>query len=231
MFTNNKYSKIYFNIIQRAQSRVLLEEIYYEKHHIIPKSLGGSNDISNIVTLTAREHYICHLLLTKFTKGKDRTKMVHAAWRMMCPAKNSNRSYKITSHLYASIKEQRAVHLRTLVGEKSHSFGKKTGRTSEHFTEEWRANLSASKKGKTTWNKGVSRTDEERAKISATRKLKASDPTWNIRPPCSEEKANKIANALKGKKWANNGSERNYVSPSDFQSLITTGWVPGFGRF
>jgi 5-methylcytosine-specific restriction endonuclease McrA len=36
---------------------------YKEIHHILPKSLGGSNDKSNLVELTAREHYIVHMLI------------------------------------------------------------------------------------------------------------------------------------------------------------------------
>jgi hypothetical protein len=38
---------------------------YYELHHIIPKSSGGSNDKSNLIALTARQHYIAHWMLWK----------------------------------------------------------------------------------------------------------------------------------------------------------------------
>lgn len=57
-FLINKYTKWYFNIIESAQRQEM--DGYTEKHHIIPKSLGGSNDKTNIVKLTAREHFICH---------------------------------------------------------------------------------------------------------------------------------------------------------------------------
>lgn len=79
MFIKNKYNKWYFNIIDRAKSRTLANDDYVEKHHIIPKSLGGSNNADNLVCLTAKEHFICHLLLTKMTAGVARTKMVYAA--------------------------------------------------------------------------------------------------------------------------------------------------------
>jgi hypothetical protein len=46
----------YFSIVNRALSRVV-GDMYVEKHHIIPKSLGGSNDKSNLVKLTAKEHF------------------------------------------------------------------------------------------------------------------------------------------------------------------------------
>ena len=41
MYLQNKYTKCYYNIIDRAKSRDLSKETYTEKHHIIPKSLGG----------------------------------------------------------------------------------------------------------------------------------------------------------------------------------------------
>ena len=64
VFIDNKYTKCYFNIISAAKARINLCE-YAESHHIIPKSLGGSDDQINLVDLTAREHFICHWLLTK----------------------------------------------------------------------------------------------------------------------------------------------------------------------
>lgn len=61
LFIDNKYSKAYFNITNRAKSRYISG--YKEKHHIIPRSLGGDNSEDNLATLTAKEHYIVHLLL------------------------------------------------------------------------------------------------------------------------------------------------------------------------
>ena len=63
MYLTNKYSKWYHKIIENAKLRNLSEGI--EKHHIIPKSLGGSNLKQNIARLTPREHFVCHMMLTK----------------------------------------------------------------------------------------------------------------------------------------------------------------------
>jgi len=57
------YQKHYDALILRAQSRTL--ETYTERHHILPKSLGGTDDATNIVSLTAEEHYLAHQLLVK----------------------------------------------------------------------------------------------------------------------------------------------------------------------
>jgi hypothetical protein len=74
MYLQNKYSQCYYNIIARAQSRSALPDII-KKHHIIPKSLGGSNDTDNLVNLTPKEHFVCHLLLTRMCTGKAKQKM------------------------------------------------------------------------------------------------------------------------------------------------------------
>jgi len=78
MYLQNKYTNWYYSIINNAQSRILSNDVYTEKHHIIPKSLGGSDLKDNLVRLTAREHFICHLLLTKITVGEHRYKMFSA---------------------------------------------------------------------------------------------------------------------------------------------------------
>lgn len=48
--------------------------VYYEKHHIIPKSVGGNDNPDNICILLPREHFVCHWLLTKMVSGKSKYK-------------------------------------------------------------------------------------------------------------------------------------------------------------
>lgn len=76
MYLDNKYTNWYNSIINNARQRTLLG--YTEKHHIIPSSIGGTNEHTNLVILTPREHFICHLLLTKMTTGNDYYKMSYA---------------------------------------------------------------------------------------------------------------------------------------------------------
>jgi len=108
-------------------------------------------------------------------------------------------------------------------------------RTSADFTAEWKANISKSLKGKHTGvnnpNFGNKYSTETRTKISESRKAKSSDPTWNIRPPCSAEKAEKIKKANLGKRWIHNKSsnERKYINPADVAAFISDGWEYGIG--
>jgi hypothetical protein len=104
MFNKFKYTKWYNEIILRAQARTLSSDLYREKHHIVPRSLGGSNQASNLVILTAREHFLCHWLLTKMTSGQDQQKMAYACKRMMHSAGEKQYRYKVNSKLYEQLK-------------------------------------------------------------------------------------------------------------------------------
>ena len=61
------YDKIYLAICERGKTTRNLGT-YCEKHHIVPRCIGGTNDLSNLTILTYREHFIVHLLLTKIHK-------------------------------------------------------------------------------------------------------------------------------------------------------------------
>lgn len=98
---NNKYKVWHDNIIAKGKNRVLTG--YQEKHHIIPKSLGGSNSKDNIVALTPKEHFIIHILLCKFTVGKSRLKMLNALHAMMFFT-TKQRGYKTSSRIVANLR-------------------------------------------------------------------------------------------------------------------------------
>ena len=58
------YLKIYNEIIENAKRRDKLN-CYMERHHIVPKSEGGTDVNDNLVYLTPKEHFIVHKLLYK----------------------------------------------------------------------------------------------------------------------------------------------------------------------
>lgn len=70
----NKYTAWYLEFIEFRRYRKLVSTLYSEKHHILPRSLGGSDSVSNVVILTAREHYIAHLLLARMFGGASKIK-------------------------------------------------------------------------------------------------------------------------------------------------------------
>ena len=70
------YQNIYNNLIEKRKLNPVTEG-YKEKHHILPKSLGGTNDKSNLVALTGREHWVAHLLLHKIHKRSETAYACH----------------------------------------------------------------------------------------------------------------------------------------------------------
>jgi hypothetical protein len=116
------YQKIYDRIIERAKNRKL--EGYKEKHHILPKCIGGKDEKSNIVELTAREHFLCHLLLCEI--HPNNSKLTHAIWMMsnMMSSKHK-RDYTISNRLYERLRKLHAEALSIqFSGENNPMYGK-----------------------------------------------------------------------------------------------------------
>lgn len=82
------YQKIYDCLITRSKFRTI--DGYTERHHIIPKCMGGSDDPENIAILTAEEHYLAHLLLVKIYPNVDG--LVMAAHKMTSNSPTQKRS-------------------------------------------------------------------------------------------------------------------------------------------
>ena len=74
---DNKYSRWYYSIVYKAKNQLRKKLnrnnslfVYYEKHHILPVSIYPEYKNlrlwpGNAVLLTAKEHFVCHKLLTK----------------------------------------------------------------------------------------------------------------------------------------------------------------------
>lgn len=94
------YSKVYRSLIANAASRITDPYEYYEVHHITPSSMGGSDDPSNLVKLTAREHYIAHWLLVKIYKNYK----MASAFNNMC-MRDSNQKREFSSRQFETARK------------------------------------------------------------------------------------------------------------------------------
>lgn len=110
MFIDNKYKRWYMAIVEKRRLDVPAE--YCEEHHVIPTSLGGVDDRTNIVKLTGREHFICHKLLVKMTDGKEKRSMAFAMHKM---AYGTNKEkYHISSRDYVILRRINADAVREM---------------------------------------------------------------------------------------------------------------------
>lgn len=171
MFIDNKYTTCYNRIISNGKKS--RPELKTEKHHIIPECFftnrvrkgppgwldGDPNDPNNITFLTCKEHFICHRLLIKMLSGIPKAKMVHALSMMLANNQNQERTYRVTSRIYETLK----IQLSDIMKEK--------------WTEELRNIRSAEMKGDLNHFYGKQHTEETKEKM---RKRVVSEETKNL---------------------------------------------------
>lgn len=219
MFASNKYTNWYNTLITRAKARNTTIG-YIEKHHIIPRSLGGLDVSDNLVSLTAREHYIAHLLLTKMTRGKDYHRMVMALVMMQYGSRKHIRDYTITARRVALLREQSALAKSALTKGKS------------KHTLESKQKLREKATGRPSPNKGKPMPEEQRRKIAETLSGRAPSPE-TVRKihkkrqgyRHSSETKQKIAEGNRGKTVKISDETRKKISES--LSGIPRPWVKG----
>lgn len=109
------YLKIYCKLIRKAETRDKIEG-YTENHHVFPKSIYGNNN--RIVPLTAREHYIAHMLLEKICikrYGLNHIKTCKMMWAHLamksgytCPTK---KCHYINSYIYEKCRIRYSIYI------------------------------------------------------------------------------------------------------------------------
>lgn len=120
------YAKIYNQIIER---RLLIPfDGYTESHHIIPKSLGGSDLKDNLVNLTAREHFLCHWILVKMhMHNKNSYHKMIKAFGMMLHAHTSvqdRHKSRLTSRIFEKYRTDLSESMSALQqGDKNSQYG------------------------------------------------------------------------------------------------------------
>ena len=175
------YARVYDDLMMRARARSITG--YSEKHHMIPRCMGGPNSKANIVELTAREHVMAHKLLVRIYPGN--LKLWHALMlmgRLKVPA----------SRVTAREREEYAKRRREF-----------------RYSDESKAKMSESAKkrapngeatqfpkGHSTWNKGLK---DFRAGYSHSEETRAKITTANVR------NANKPPSPPKGFRWGKGG--------------------------
>lgn len=167
----NKYTTWYDNIINKAKANPFVG--YTETHHIVPRSLGGANDPANLVDLSARQHFVCHWLLTKMHSGQDRGKMINALVMMQGESTHQHRyNTKITSRAFAKLREEYAAYISKMnTGTKltpeqcEKVSASKRGKRRPEFATEWKSKLSIRQMGEKNSRYGVLVSDDTKRKI------------------------------------------------------------------
>lgn len=209
MYLANKYTSWYNTIIFNAQSNPMTGK--GERHHIIPKSLGGSNLNENLVKLTPRAHFVCHWLLTKMTEGKDKSKM-HLALLKMCVSSKTHDRYKISARRYERIRQDAG---KNNSGINSPTYGRKR-------PPEEQARINAIKAANRLARGADNYKHSDATKLAIGAKNKGNSPSASVRAAWSNiRKGRPGQDNNTGKHWYNDGA-RSYLSLD-----CPTGCTPG----
>ena len=177
------YKDFIQNILD-ARGRFACGDEYHERHHIVPKCMGGGNEEENLIDLYAKEHFIAHKLLALENPGNAKLTF---AWNCMAFQKNNQQQrceltpeeYEeakiafVNMHCGKSLSEETKIKIsKSLTGRLSTEMQRNASRVN----------------GKR--NKGRKHTEEEKKKIGIGNKGKT----------LSKETREKLSNAKKGKR-------------------------------
>jgi hypothetical protein len=159
------YQRIHDAIIDRASNRTL--QGYREKHHVIPRCMGGVDTADNLVELTAREHFIIHKLLVEIYPDDNKIFFAYRMMALMRHSKDNDRTYYVSSREFERIRLLANIKIGDTLR------GRKLGPRSIE---------SIDKQIKTKQLNGYMHSDETKRKISAalTNKPKSNDHRKNL---------------------------------------------------
>ena len=246
MFKENKYTNLYNKLIDRSVERNWKKAPGRERHHIIPQSLNGSNDKSNLTYLSAREHFICHWLLIKMTEGEARSKMLYALMGMRAMSDTHQRySSSVTSRVYEKYRIEHALNHSTTMKQKNLVPWNKGG---VEITDEHRANLVQAAKNRKprsaeSYSKGAEKRKGQKRSSDTCLKMSLASKGKPKGPMSEEEKlkrsrtqtgvakkeghADNVRNATLGNISINKDGAEKKVKRGTLDQWLADGWSLG----
>lgn len=242
IFNESKYTRWYYAIIQKR--RVADTDDRSEIHHIIPRSLGGSDGADNLVRLSYHDHAWCHWLLTKMTSGTDLAKMRYAFNMMNVGGEHMGRvlDNRIVRAYAKNREELIKLHSDFMRGREPWNKGRKLdgerykggrkNRGKKHTSEAIEKRVSSLK-----LNGNNKRSDETKKKMSAWQKGVPKGPMSDnekIKRSLTQLGKKKIAGhsdkvkaAVQGNISINKDGVEKKVKQHDLQSWLDQGWQKG----
>jgi hypothetical protein len=223
-----EFLDLYMTLIASAVSDSNLKT---ELHHILPRSMGGSNEKSNVVHLTTAQHYEAHYLLWKAYSNQQ----MSCAFHLMTTNRADRRQLSVDEfvQLREDYRNSKKEYWKSLPEEKKEQHRKNSNPWANKTPEEKKVY----KQKCNSWiNKHEeelnSRKEKQSAKMSALYKgvgfgnkedrIQAYKETVSKRT--SEDRANLNYGNNRGTIWINDGASNKRQNSTD---SISIGWVRG----
>lgn len=125
------YKEFIQNILDTRGRFGIPKEEYKERHHIIPKCMGGTNDEENLIDLYAREHFVAHQLIA--SENPSCNALHYALWNMANMTGATGERYKLTPEEYENI---RTSISKKFSGVNNPMYGKRSAMYGKHHSKE-----------------------------------------------------------------------------------------------
>lgn len=224
------YEKIYNQLIKRSreENRQKTKNNYYEEHHIIPKCIGGTNEKSNLVLFTAREHFVAHWILTRIYPNEPGIIFAFNSFCMKLGGA-TNQSGKLDTYSTSKNYEfARQKIIKLLTGKKrpKHiSEGLKTTTYVNNGVNNKRIKVSELYNYlEDGWKKG---------RLNFKRKPKQNLKKYNYNPNpnyrCPEERRKRLAETKKNNPqgWISKNGQSKQIFVKDYPLYEKDGWILG----
>lgn len=239
IFNESKYTRWYYAIVEKR--RVDDSHEQSEVHHIIPRSLGGTDESDNLVRLTYHDHAWCHWLLTKMTSGNDLAKMRYAFNMMNVGGEHMGRvlDSKIVRAYAKNREELIKLHSEFMKGREPWNKGKKLegeqykggrknkgrAKTKEEIEKRLQKVIGRKDTEETKEKKRIAMTGFVRGPMSEEEKLKRS--LANKGKNRSLDQKNRYADAVSGNISINKAGVEKKVKEDALQVWLDDGWMLG----
>lgn len=213
------YDKIYNMLTENKQHRKKNSGAYYERHHIVPRCMGGTNEKSNLVLLTCREHFLAHWLLVKMYPKNFK---LICAWNSFCMGNNGLRVHSFhydyaRNRFIEALKKNEERKLKNSKTVKDQRWVKKGDTCSRINKEKVPAYLHDGwVLGRIKFNRPTP-SNETRSKMS--RQMKGRKIT--------DDHKSKISSIVKNRQWINDGIVSKHAPRDVAAILISEGWQVG----
>lgn len=226
---DNKYTNIYFNIIAKGLSRCKTKKEakellgYTEAHHIKPRCICTEEEIldkNNLVILTAREHFVAHLVLSKATDDFILLQKFKNAVSKFLQNRHGGRI--LTSWEYEEARKAASVSMSLLM----------TGRERSRESIDKAINTCIQRFGGGSSRTGAIISQEQRDLLSSIRAERNTYETWFVNADPEEKRKNHSEWAKKNSNFVTNNPSKTKEGAMKISLAKSKGtYVTPYGSF